>query len=158
MNIEIDKTVLDNNSVVVKRSTPIIPLLLFATAIASFAVALSLNDENGAKMPTLLISFVLVVIGVIKFFVADKSLIYSPTGEILKRHELFFEQKDKENIASLLAKQDMAGIMAKAKSSDNLPIKVDIYTTDSHSITLCRAYQFVPYNFEPITEYQVIKK
>lgn len=46
--------------------------------------------------------------------------------------------------------------MSKAKDKENLPIKVSIYTTDSHSITICRAYQFVPYNYEAITEYLVI--
>ena len=89
MNTEIEKNILDNNNIISKRRKPIIALLLFAASIASFAIALSMNNENGAKMPILLIAFVLMVIGVIKSFTGDKELIYATTGEKLQEHELF---------------------------------------------------------------------
>lgn len=96
MNSEIDKNILSNNNIKSKRGTPIIPLILFATAIASFVIALSMKDENGAKMPTLIIALTLAVIGIVKFFISDILYIYTPTGEIIKKHELFFEQKERE--------------------------------------------------------------
>ena len=66
MNTEIEKNILENNNIISKRRKPIIALLLFVASIVSFAIALSMNNENGAKMPMLLIAFTLLVIGIIK--------------------------------------------------------------------------------------------
>lgn len=54
--------------------------------------------------------------------------------------------------------EDLDYLMTKDRMNDNLPIKVTIYATPSNSIAICRAYHFVPYSYEPITEYKVIKK
>ena len=158
MNIEIEKNILDNNNIVSKRKKPIIALLLFAISIASFAIALSMNNENGAKMPMLLIAFVLLVIGVIKSFMGDKTLIYTLTGEELKERELFFEQNELDKVINIIIKGDISALEVKAKSSESLPVKVNMLTTDSYSITLCRVYRFIPYTYEAVTECTVIKK
>ena len=158
MNTEIEKNILDNNNIISKRRKPIIALLLFVASIASFAIALSMNNENGAKMPMLLIAFVLLVIGVIKSFTGDKELIYATTGEKLQEHELFFEQNELDKVINMTTKGDIATLMAKAKSSDSLPVKVNMLATESYSIALCRVYRFIPYTYEAVTEYMVIKK
>lgn len=158
MNTEIEKNILDNNNIISKRRKPIIALLLLAASIASFAIALGMNNENGAKMPMLLIAFVLLVIGIIKSFTGGKKLIYATTGEKLQEHELFFEQNELDKVINMTTKGDIATLMAKAKRSDSLPVKVDMLATESYSIALCRIYRFIPYTYEAVTEYMVIKK
>ena len=158
MNTEIDKIVLACNNIISKRRTPIIPLLLFAASTFSFSTALGMNNENESKMPLLLIAFTLLVICIVKFFLSDKEMIYVPSGEKLNKYELFFEQSDKNRVIELIEKGEIAALKSKAKNSENLPIKVDMFTTVSQSITIVQASQFVPYNYEAITEYKVIKK
>ena len=117
-----------------------------------------MNNENESKMPLLLIAFTLLVICIVKFFLSDKEMIYVPSGEKLNKYELFFEQSDKNKVIELIEKGEIAALKSKAKNSENLPIKVDMFTTVSQSITIVQASQFVPYNYEAITEYKVIKK
>ena len=158
MNTEIEKNILDNNNIISKRRKPIIALLLFAASIASFAIALSMNNENEGKMPMLLIAFVLLIIGIIKSFMGDKTLIYTLTGEELKERELFFEQNELDKVINIIIKGDISALEVKAKSSESLPVKVDMLATESYSIALCRVYRFIPYTYEAVTEYMVIKK
>ena len=88
----------------------------------------------------------------------SKDLIYATTGEKLQEHELFFEQNELDKVINMTSKGDIATLMAKAKSSDSLPVKVDMLATESYSIALCRVYRFIPYTYEAVTEYMVIKK
>ena len=157
MNTDIEKNILDNN-IISKRRKPIIALLLFVASIVSFAIALSMNNENGAKMPMLLIACILLVIGIIKLFIGNKIMIYALTGEQLQKRELFFEQNELDKVMNIIAKGEIATLEAKAKSSDNLPVKVKMLTTGSYSVALCRVYRFIPYTYEAVTEYMVIKK
>ena len=158
MNKIFDKTFLENNGITTKKSTPFIPLLIFATSAVSFGIAFGMSEENGAKMPTLMIAFILAVIGIIKIFAGGKKLIYNPTGEEITKRELFFELRMKESVIGMVEKGDIAALEAKEIKNDNLPVKVELYSTASHSIVICRAYHFVPYTYEPLTENKIFKK
>lgn len=158
MNTEIDKSILENNNIVTRKKKPIIALLLFAAAVVTLAMGIAMSDENTAKMPILLIGFILVVIGVVKLYVTEKTMIYTPTGETIEANTLFFEQKDKENVVRDVNNSQWAALMERAKSNNNLPVMATVHKTASHSIVICRAYQFVPYTYEAMTEYVVIRK
>ena len=158
MNIDFEKSFLEYNSIIIKKAKTYIPVLLFIAAALVFVIALSMNNENGTKMPTLMIAFILLVIAIIKLFVTTKSLIYQPTNEILTQRELYFEQNMKDKIVGLIEKGDINTIIAQDKNNPNLPVKLTMYTTASQSIIICRLYNFVPYTYEAITDYKVIKK
>ena len=158
MNTEFEKSFLENNDIIVKREIPYISISLFAASIILFAVGLGMGNENGAKMPTLMIAAIIAAIGIIKLFVTTKSLIYRPTKEPLTKRELFFEQSMRESVVGMVERGETGTLVAKDRRSHNLPIKVTMYATASYSIAICRAYNFVPYTFEAITEYKVTKK
>ncbi len=158
MNTDFDKLFLENNNIILKRKFPYIPLFLFVTTIVLLAIALGMGVENSAKMPTLMIAFILATIGIIKLFITSKSLIYQPTNEKLTKRELFFELSMKELVSNMVEKEDIDYLLSKDRMNDNLPIKVTLHATASKSIIICRAYHFVPYSYEPITEYKIIKK
>lgn len=158
MNTEIEKSILENNNIVTKRKKPVIALLLFVAAAITLVMGIVMSDENTAKMPILLIGFTLAVIGIVKLFVTEKVMIYTPTGETIETSELYFEQKEKENVARDVNNGNWPALMEKAKSSNNLPVMATVHKTASHSIVICRAYQFVPYTYEAMTEYVVIRK
>ena len=158
MNKEIEKNILEEKEITSRKATPLIPLLILAAACISFAIALGMESDNSSKMPILLIAIILVILAAIKQFSSARSMIYKPTGETFIKKELFYELNNKEKILALIDKEDIATLHAKAKSNENLPIKVVIYTTASKSIAICRAYQFVPYTYEAITGFTVIRK
>lgn len=158
MNTEFEKSFLENNDITIRRNFPYIPLSLLAAAAVLFAIALGMGKESSAKMPTTMIAFILAAVGIAKLFVTSKSLLYRPTNETLAKRELFFELNMRDLVKQTVEEGDLDYLMTKDRMNDNLPIKVTIYATPSNSIAICRAYHFVPYSYEPITEYKVIKK
>lgn len=158
MNTDFDKLFLENNNIILKRNFPYISISLLVAANVLLAIALGMGVENNAKMPILMIAFILATIGIIKLFITSKSLIYQPTNEKLRKRELFFELSMKEPVTKMVEKEDIDYLQSKDRMNDNLPIKVTLYATASKSIIICRAYHFIPYSYEPITEYKIIKK
>ena len=49
-------------------------------------------------------------------------------------------------------------LRAQAKEGNTQPVKAELYTTPSGNIAIYRVYHFVPYSFEPVTEYEVYRK
>ena len=44
------------------------------------------------------------------------------------------------------------------KKKTSYPLRVELYTNQAGSIALYRVYHFVPYTYEPITEFEVYRK
>ena len=58
----------------------------------------------------------------------------------------------------MLEKGEFTKLKSEAKERNSMPIKVEMYETASGSIVLYRVYNFIPYIYEPLTDYIVYKK
>ena len=85
-------------------------------------------------------------------------LVHEPHNEILKKEELFFDIKDKNSVIEMLRKGEFQRLRSQAKDSNNYPLKAELFYTPSGNIAIFRVYHFVPYAFEPLTEYEVYNK
>lgn len=158
MKNEIDKTVLEKNNITLKKKTSTIPIALLTFAAIVLAGGLCIDNGSNAKMPVLLLAVVTAVFGVAKIFNMPTVLVYEPHNEVMIEEELFFETKEKNNVTDLLRNGEFTRLRSQAKDNNNHPLKVELHTTPSGSIALFRVYHFVPYAFEPVTEYEVYKK
>ncbi|MBQ8695589.1 MAG: hypothetical protein IJ513_08115 [Bacteroidaceae bacterium] len=158
MKTEIEKEILAENNISAKKEKPIVSIFVFVAAAISFALAFFLDENNESQMPLYLIGAILLAAGIVKLFISSSELVYTPTGEKLSKRELYFEQREKNEVLSQLEKGDLKALAKAGKNNDNLPIRLSIMATESNSIALYRLYQFIPYTFEPISELKIIKK
>lgn len=158
MKNEIDNKILQENNLTAKKQTSIAPIAILACAALILAGGLCIDNGSDAKMPLLLVAIITAVFGVAKIFNMPTVLVYEPHNEILNEEELFFDIKEKNSVTDLLRNGELTKLRSQAKDSSNHPLKVELHTTQSGSITIYRVYHFVPYTFEPLTGYEVIKK
>lgn len=158
MKNRIDENTLQNNGITTKTTFNLKGLIIAALSASIMAGTAFISNENEAKMPIAMLAFVLMVIGLALMMKSNTFLIYSATGERLKEYTLFYQNNQKEIALELLQRGDLAGAITLAKENSNGAIKAELHTTPSHSIAIYRLYKFVPYLYEPIGEYIVIKK
>lgn len=154
----IDDKVLKENNITTKKKTTVAPIAILTFATIIFAGGLYIDDTSDAKMPVLLLAFVTAVYGVARILNMPTVLVHEPHNEILNEEELFFDIKEKSNVIELLRTGEFTRLRSQAKDSSNYPLKVELYSTPSGSMTIYRVYHFVPYSFEPVTEYEVYRK
>ena len=158
MKNEIDKSILERNNITIKKgfNKKAVALIMMAAAITVTATLMS--DTSDAKMPILLLGITLLITGITWMTKRETTLIYRPTGETMEEKILFLEGNMGDITAELLKKGDIDGVVERSREDGNGTIKVEICMAPSESIAIYRIYKYVPYMFEPITEYQVLKK
>ena len=158
MKNEIDKSILERNNITIKKgfNKKAVALIMLAAAIT--VAATLMGDTSEAKMPILLLGITLLITGITWMTKRETTLIYRPTGETMEEKILFLEGNMGDITAELLKKGDIDGVVERSREDGNGTIKVEICMAPSESIAIYRIYKYVPYMFEPITEYQVLKK
>lgn len=158
MKNEIDKSILERNNITIKKgfNKKAVALIILAAAITVAATLMS--DTSEAKMPILLLGITLLITGITWVTKRETILIYRPTGEEMEEKILFLEGNMGDITAELLKKGDINGVVERSREDGNGTIKVEICMAPSESIAIYRIFKYVPYMFEPITEYQVLKK
>jgi hypothetical protein len=158
MNTEIDKNLLERNNIAERKKFTATPIALLLLAAVTLGITFALDDASESKMPLMFLGIVFFIFGVVKLMTMPKVLFHITSEEELSAKTLFFDSNEKNMVLDMLAKGEFTKLKSKARASNNLPVKVELYSTVSESIVLYRAYSFVPYTYEPITEYEVYKK
>ncbi len=158
MKTDINKELLNSNNIVLKKKAPVVSFIIFVAAIVALALALCMEKGSDTQMPTLLISAVLFIFGVAKLINTPKTLIHTPTEEELVKQELFFETNEKNTVLNMLQNGELTKLRSIDKANNNLPLKVELYSTSSGNIALYQIFQFVPYEYRPVTEMEVYRK
>lgn len=158
MKNEINKEFLEANNISLKKKTSLLPLVLLVIAALAFAGGLCIDNNSEAKMPVLLLAVIMVVFGVAKILNMPSVLVSELHNEILKEEELYFDLKDKNNVIAMLRNGELKRLRAEAKESANYPLKAVVFSNQNGTIALFRVFHFVPYTFEPVTEFEIYKK
>ena len=158
MNTEINKEILERNNIAVKSRMTVWPFALLAIAAAAFGIAFGLDNASEAKMPVLFAAIILTIFGIVKLFTLPKVLFHIASEETFAENTLYFESEKKNSVLAMLEKGEFTKLKSEAKDRNSMPIKVEMYETASGSIVLYRVYNFIPYTYEPVTDYIVYKK
>ena len=158
MKKEINNDILETNKLSFKKKSSILPLVLLLIAAGIFAAGFIIENTSDAKMPVLLVGAIIGIFGIAKIFNLPTMLVYGDDKEVLHEEELYFDLKDKNMVTEMLRNGELAKLRAESKDSSNYPLKARIFTNQKGSFILYRIYHFVPYTFEPVTEFEVYKK
>ncbi len=158
MKNEISKDFLKANNISLKKKTSALPMALLVIAVLVLAGGLCIDNSSDAKMPVLLLAVILAVFGIAKILNMPTVLVSEPHNEILREEELFFDLKEKSNVIAMLRNGELKKLRAEAKESPNYPLKAKVFSNQQGSIAVFRVYHFVPYTFEPLTDFEIYQK
>ena len=158
MKNEINNEILTANNLSLKKKTSIMPIAILVVAAFAFAGGICIENSSEAKMPVLLLAVVLGIFGIAKIFNMPMVLVDESHNEILREEELYFNLKEKSSVIDMLRNGELTKLRTVAMDSANYPLRVELYTNQAGSIALYRVYHFVPYTYEPITEFEVYRK
>lgn len=158
MKKEISKDFLEANNISLKKKTSLLPLALLVIAALTLAGGLCIDNSSEAKMPVLLLAVVLAIFGIAKILNKPTVLVSEHHNEILREEELYFDLKDKNAVISMLRNGELRKLRAEAKESANYPLKVALFANQQGTIAVFRVFHFVPYTFEPVTDFEIYKK
>lgn len=121
------------------------------TAIGSF-----INPEHDALMLSAIAAgMIITVVGVIKLCLPSSRIIYTETGEPLKKFDIYYDSeydgamlKDIQNCTF-----DSLKKMAQSHGSKKL---ATVYATPSGKFRIAQIFNFVPYEYKPFSEPIVI--
>lgn len=158
MKIDIDNNILENNDITTRRSTPTLAIIIIFAAAILFALLPSIEDTCNAKLAIIVVAIIMTVYGIAKIISMPTVMVYDPTNEILHYEELYFDAKEKNSVMDMIHNSEIKRLRSQAKDSNNHPLMVELYITASESAFISRVYHYVPYSYEPLTEYEVYTK
>lgn len=158
MKNEINKEILKENNLTFKKKSSATPFILFAVSAATFIGCIFIDNGNDAKMPLLLIASVIAVFGIAKIINLPNVLVMGEKKEELREEELYFDLKEKNHVLETLRSGSLSKLRAEAKDNSNYPLKARVFSNEKGDFIMFRIYHFVPYTFEPVTEFEVYKK
>ena len=162
----IDETIysIDPTNIVRKKKSPLATILFLLVAALFFAVYYLIPEVYSSpnlSSAMLMIGTIFGLIGGIKLlvFLYGKSCVpfYKPTGESLKRYELFFDTSYRDAVNKHVQAGDFDALL-NLPHNESSAILVVIYKTPSGEILLAQVFEYVPYHHEPVTDTLVFEK
>lgn len=141
----------DNDLIIRKRKNPILFIALFILGIVLlfFAYSPELMDQMNLVTGLWVVGFGLIVAGGVGIVVPKKAFYYKPTGEQLKRKELYFNPKDKNRALEALLKGD-SDLLPPQVSNTKSAIMVVMYCTSQNCCIVAQPMEYVPFQFQAV--------
>lgn len=158
MKNEINKDILKANNLSLKKKTSVIPIAILVVAALTLVVGICIENNSDIKMPVLLLAVVLGIFGIAKIFNMPMVIVDESHNEILREEELYFNLKDKSGVTEMLRRGEITKLRTVAMDSVNYPLKVELYTNQAGTIALYRVYHFIPYTYEPVTDFEIYRE
>lgn len=158
MKNEINKDILKANNLSLKKKTSVIPIAILVVAALTLVVGICIENSSDIKMPVLLLAVVLGIFGIAKIFNMPMVIVDESHNEILREEELYFNLKDKSSVTEMLRRGEITKLRTVAMDSVNYPLKVELYTNQAGTIALYRVYHFIPYTYEPVTDFEIYRE
>ena len=91
--------------------------------------------------------------GIFRLFWNSKEVVYLPTGRVAKEHSVFFDLKHMDSLVNIVNSGSFSAD-SEIKSESNGNIRMDIILSEDKKFAAVQLFQFVPYNYQPITSVQ----
>lgn len=132
----------------------LISSVMLLLGILAFGSTFGLEDKSSTvSMALMVLGTGLFLMGVFRLFWKSKEVVYLPTGSVTKEYSIFFDLKHMESLMNLVNSGSFsAGSAIKSESSGN--IRMDVILSEDKKFAAVQLFQFVPYNYQPITSVQ----
>lgn len=164
--VNIDEAVLDmpRYEISGKKSSPVKSIAAAAAGIAMLAVnygvpGMAAHENLSATLMLLggLLAFGGAVAVCAAVFGRSVKPVYGPTGERLRRRELFFDKANLGKVRDALEKRDFEALAAIPRSDGSAAVLV-VYAPASRAIALMQLQEYVPHSYVPVSETVVLRK
>ena len=132
----------------------LISSVMLLVGILAFGFTFELEDKSSTiSMALMVLGTGLFLMGIFRLFWKSKEVVYLPTGSVTKEHCIFFDLKHMDSLTNLVNSGSFsAGTAIKSASSGN--IRMDVIRSEDKKFAAVQLFQFVPYNYQPITSVQ----
>lgn len=141
-----------------RRKSPVLPIVLFLVGVGLTiwsVTSAALKDNSALSSMLMLTGIALTVAALVMAGITLGSkgqyAVHKNTGEKLVRYERFYDAKDRERLGKALASADLKEFSAIPKNPSSR-VLVTFYCTKSGSLAMAQMSEYIPHNFEPVTE------
>lgn len=130
----------------------VISSLMLLAGILLFVLTFELHVHSSTiSMALMVVGTGLFLWGVFRLFWKSRQLVYLPTGSVVKERSMFFDVKDLESLTQMVNATDFsAGMDVQRCVSGN--VRMDLLLSADHQFIAVQLFQFVPYNYQPVTQ------
>lgn len=161
----IDEAIFDlgEQTIVKKRKSIVAAVIVLAIGIAmvvaSMTPVVAANENLHAGV--MFLGWTLLVAGVVwaltTFFGSGGRVYYLPTGEYLKRTEMFYDAEHFGVVAECVRNGDFSKL-AQIEGGAGASVMVVFYQGRKGGVTICQLFRYVPHSYEPESEMLVFEK
>lgn len=127
---------------------------MLVVGVIAFASTFGLEDKSSTvSMALMVLGTGLFLMGIFRLFWKSKEVVYLPTSSVAKEHSVFFDLKHMDSLVNIVNSGSFSADSA-IKSESNGNIRMDIILSEDKKFAAVQLFQFVPYNYQPITSVQ----
>ena len=150
-----------DSSIIKKRKNYLFSALLIIAGILIIIYTgnnrfLSISDPF--KTVIFLFGLIIFLTGIIIIVFPSKKLIYKTTGEKIMKQVLYFEEQKENYVMEKLLEGNYSILKETATEYNDGPLRAEIYSTESGNFSVAQLQKYVPFDYEPIMEPNVLKK
>ena len=132
----------------------LISSVMLVVGVIAFASTFGLEDKSSTvSMALMVLGTGLFLMGIFRLFWKSKEVVYLPTGSVAKEHIVIFDLKHMDSLLNILNSGSFSAD-SEIKSESNGNIRMDIILSEDKKFAAVQLFQFVPYNYQPITSVQ----
>ena len=130
-------------------SALILSLLFCAVGLCLLFFSSTVEDSSSASGPVLLVGGIaFLVAGGIRLMIRKRSLIYVPTGSLVKKGSCFFDAGDLSVLGRLLEEKTFDGKAEVLPKKDG-GVRMDYMVSQDGNFAAVQLLKYVPYAYEP---------
>lgn len=132
----------------------LISSVMLLVGILAFGSTFELEEKSSTiSMALMVFGTVLFLLGIFRLFWKSKEVVYLPTKSVTKEHSIFFDLKYVDSLMKIVNSGSFSADSAiKSDSSGN--IRMDVILSEDKKFAAVQLFQFVPYNYQPVTSVQ----
>ena len=129
--------------------------ILAGSALAVWSLTSdTMVDRGNLSSMLMLVGGLIAIVGFIKAGVTFSSAapVYKPTGERIRRYEIYYQAADKPALCAAVSSGDMERLVNIPRNDKSSSLLLTLYATESGSFSMGQVSQYVPHAFEPVTD------
>ena len=136
--------------IIQRRKSPVIALIV---ALAGSALAVwsltsdTMVDRGNLSSMLMLVGGLIAIVGF-----SSAAPVYKPTGERIRRYEIYYQAADKPALCAAVSSGDMERLVNIPRNDKSSSLLLTLYATESGSFSMGQVSQYVPHAFEPVTD------
>ena len=153
----VDSRILTDEGVKQAKQSPLVYIIILLAGLVFGFLSIKMLNGGSLAYGIVFVCAVLVIIGLKGILIPKKILKYAKTGEAIKKRDLFYNIEQKSNVSDCVKNGNIDELLAIPQGETGR-IKVVFYSTPNNSYSLMQIYEYIPYEYVPITEVRRVER